>query len=89
MTNARQDLISSTIIGKEIKYLRRKKKITQQMLAALIGVTFQQLQKYENGKNRMSIDILIKICYFLKIKFSINKNIIRIENYIFIFKVDQ
>ena len=35
--------------------------MTQTILANAIGVTFQQVQKYEKGVNRVPIDILLAI----------------------------
>ena len=42
-----------TSVGERIRLLRRRKKMSQQVLAKELGVTFQQVQKYENGKNRV------------------------------------
>ena len=36
-----------------IKALRKSRGISQSALGQAIGVTFQQVQKYENGKNRL------------------------------------
>jgi transcriptional regulator with XRE-family HTH domain len=41
-------------IGHLIRSLRVAGGVSQASLAAQIGVTFQQVQKYENGKNRVS-----------------------------------
>lgn len=41
-------------IGARIKMLRSQKDMTQTDLAKLLGVKFQQVQKYENGTNRVS-----------------------------------
>lgn len=40
-------------IGTTIGNLRRAKGMSQKELAAAVGVTFQQVQKYEAGLNRM------------------------------------
>jgi transcriptional regulator with XRE-family HTH domain len=40
-------------IGQRILAQRKLKKMTQTDLARKIGVTFQQVQKYENGTNRV------------------------------------
>ena len=44
-------------IGKIIRGHRVIKKMTQKDLGDLVGVTFQQIQKYENGKNRVSLEM--------------------------------
>ena len=41
-------------IGQQIKRFRKIKRLTQNDLAEKLGVSFQQIQKYENGKNRIS-----------------------------------
>ena len=51
----------NTIVGKNIRYLRKSKKLTQTKVADAIGVSFQQVQKYEKGVNRVPIDILLAI----------------------------
>lgn len=43
-----------TIIGKRIHELRMSMGLSRQQLASRIGVTHQQLQKYEKGTNRIS-----------------------------------
>ncbi|MCI8394275.1 MAG: helix-turn-helix transcriptional regulator [Bacilli bacterium] len=49
-------------IGKRIKELRLKEKISQQKFAEKYGVTFQAVSKWENGKNIPDIAILKQIC---------------------------
>ncbi|WP_234835521.1 helix-turn-helix domain-containing protein [Sinorhizobium meliloti] len=36
--------------------------ISQQIFAKKVGVSFQQIQKYEKGINRVSAGMLVKIC---------------------------
>jgi transcriptional regulator with XRE-family HTH domain len=40
-------------VGARIRLLRKRRKMSQQELGTALGVTFQQVQKYENGKNRV------------------------------------
>ena len=40
--------------------------MTQQALATRLGVTFQQLQKYENGTNRIPVDRLVSLANYLE-----------------------
>ena len=42
------------IIGRNIRMLRKKKRVTQKDMANILGVTYQQIQKYENGCNRIA-----------------------------------
>lgn len=48
-------------IGKFIKKLRKEKQLTQKGLAESLGVTYQAVSKWENGKNIPDILILKKI----------------------------
>lgn len=49
------------IVGNKIYSLRLAKGLSRQQLAEVIGVTHQQLQKYEKGNNRLSIGRLALI----------------------------
>ena len=48
-------------IGKNIKYFRVKKNLTQDALAERLFVTRQTVSNYETGKSRPDVDMLIKI----------------------------
>lgn len=48
-------------VGAAVRQLRSKIGQSQQALAKAIGVSFQQVQKYENGGNRISASMLVKI----------------------------
>jgi transcriptional regulator with XRE-family HTH domain len=50
-----------TMVGARIRVLRIHKRISQTELAEQIGVTFQQVQKYEKGTNRIGASRLSKI----------------------------
>lgn len=52
-------------IGDKIRVIREDKGISQTALGEAIGVTFQQIQKYENGKNRVSASRLLLIAQTL------------------------
>lgn len=53
-------------VGSRVRRERLLKKITQEYLAERLGITFQQIQKYENGTNRISISRLVHICQVLQ-----------------------
>lgn len=53
-------------MGQRIKEARDKRGLSQAQLAARIGVTFQQLQKYENATNRVSASRLKRIADALR-----------------------
>jgi transcriptional regulator with XRE-family HTH domain len=48
-------------IGARIRLRRKSLNLTQAALAARIGVTFQQVQKYERGANRVSGSTLVAV----------------------------
>ena len=54
-------------IGARMRERRRALRITQERLGELLGVTFQQVQKYEKGANRLSAARLFEICEALDI----------------------
>ena len=42
------------IIGQRLRSFRLAKEMSQGDLGTYFGITFQQIQKYESGKNRLS-----------------------------------
>lgn len=54
-------------VGARVKMLRRRTGISQRILANSLGLTFQQVQKYEQGTNRVSASKLYEIARFLEI----------------------
>jgi transcriptional regulator with XRE-family HTH domain len=54
-------------VGLRIRGRRLVLGLSQMRLADALGVTFQQVQKYENGKNRISPARLAAIAGFLKV----------------------
>lgn len=59
MSATRSTIEVDKIVGRNIRQLRNIAKMSQQALAAKLGVTFQQLQKYEHGTNRISAGKLV------------------------------
>lgn len=49
------------LIGGRVRQLREARGVTQATLGGRIGVTFQQVQKYERGTNRIAASRLIQI----------------------------
>jgi transcriptional regulator with XRE-family HTH domain len=41
-------------VGQKVRQARRELGLTQEALASLLGITFQQVQKYEFGQTRLS-----------------------------------
>ena len=49
------------VVGQRIRWRRRELKLSQEQLADLLNLTFQQVQKYEKGVNRVSAGRLFEI----------------------------
>ena len=60
------------VVGEFIKQQRLSKnpRMTQSMLAKELGVTFQQVQKYETGANGMSLQKFLLAMKFLQCNLS-------------------
>lgn len=54
-------------VGQRIRAARLMRKVSQEALADACGVSFQQVQKYERGKNRVSASMLCRIAARLDI----------------------
>lgn len=52
------------LLGQNIKFLRKERKLTQNDVATVAGVHFNAISNYENGKFYPTADVLIKICEF-------------------------
>lgn len=50
-----------------MRAFRLAKGVSQTALAAAAGVTFQQIQKYEKGKNRISASMMCRVAEALQI----------------------
>jgi transcriptional regulator with XRE-family HTH domain len=54
-------------IGANICALRMRTGLSQAALGERIGVTFQQIQKYERGTNRISASLLFRVSQILDV----------------------
>jgi transcriptional regulator with XRE-family HTH domain len=57
-------------VGQRVRARRRMANMSQQVLADALGLTFQQVQKYERGSNRISASKLFQISQFLEVPVS-------------------
>jgi transcriptional regulator with XRE-family HTH domain len=57
-------------IGANIRRLRLQKQLSQKELAKIMGVSYQQLQKYETGANRFPADRMFVLHRALDMPFS-------------------
>lgn len=55
------------LIGSRIRTRRREVNVSQEGLANQLGITFQQIQKYEHGTNRVSASRLLQIAEVLNV----------------------
>jgi transcriptional regulator with XRE-family HTH domain len=65
MVSKRSTSAHDVQIGRAVRSHREERGISQQVLARKIGVSFQQLQKYESGSNRISAGRLAQIAQAL------------------------
>lgn len=55
--------IADVQVGANIRQLRAQHKMSQETLAGHLNITFQQVQKYEKGTNRVSASRLVEIAH--------------------------
>lgn len=53
--------IADVQVGANIRQMRAQHKMSQETLAGHLSITFQQVQKYEKGTNRVSASRLVEI----------------------------
>ena len=61
------DIAFNAVVGRNIKYLRKYRKLNQTKVASYCKVKFQQLQKYEKGINSCSAYRLHQLAKFFKV----------------------
>ncbi|KAA6490845.1 XRE family transcriptional regulator [Agrobacterium sp. ICMP 7243] len=54
-------------VGQQIRIFRIQSNLSQGDLGKGVGVSLQQMQKYESGKNRVSASMLFKMASYLRI----------------------
>ena len=57
------------IIGGNLRYLRRERDLSLQAVATILDVSFQQIQKYESGQNRFTLDKLYKLKHYFNVPY--------------------
>ena len=68
MRDVRDDV--DAMVGRRLRMRRRLLDLSQQDLANICGVTFQQIQKYEAAKCRMPVATLWRLAYALEVDVS-------------------
>jgi transcriptional regulator with XRE-family HTH domain len=66
---ARSATTIDTHIGNRIRLLRLSRGLSQERLGEAVGITFQQVQKYESGVNRISASRLYGLAQHLGVSF--------------------
>lgn len=56
-----------TFVGERVKHFRKRKKLTQTELGNELGLTFQQIQKYEKGSNRIGASRIFLLAKLLDV----------------------
>ena len=55
------------LIGERIRARRTELGLVQEQLASALGLSYQQIQKYENGSNRITVDRLWRLARRLEV----------------------
>jgi transcriptional regulator with XRE-family HTH domain len=58
---------TDTHVGNKLKLLRQTRGLSQTQVGDALGITFQQVQKYERGANRISASKLHKLAEVLQV----------------------
>src|SRR5512132_595509 len=66
MTSSRATAVDK-LVGRNLRVYRLRKSLSQTDLANQLGVSFQQVQKYENGSNRVSSGRLLQIATIMEV----------------------
>ncbi|WP_081631072.1 helix-turn-helix domain-containing protein [Aureimonas ureilytica] len=68
LKNKRPDLDPYDVMfGANLRNLRVHRGISLTSLGEMLGVSYQQVQKYETGRNRASVSTLVRITQFLEV----------------------
>jgi transcriptional regulator with XRE-family HTH domain len=64
---ARSATVVDEHVGGRLRKRRLARGLSQDALARILGVSFQQLHKYETGENRLSVSRLYQLCLVLDV----------------------
>lgn len=70
MKNPKDKTEVDLIIGKRVRQRRLLMGLTQEKLGNLVGIKFQQIQKYESGSNRIAASRLWQLSEALQVPIS-------------------
>ncbi len=66
VSEQQNEIVLKKVFGLQLKKMRLMRGYTQTRVAKAINVTFQQIQKYEKGKNAVGVLNELKLAEFLK-----------------------
>lgn len=65
--DAQQEAELTRTIGARLRAFRKLQGVSQGKLADAVGITFQQVQKYESGSNRIAAARLVSFAHVLRV----------------------
>lgn len=68
MANERRSTPVDAYVGRRLKQQREALSLSQEKLAEMLGISFQQVQKYERGLNRVGASRLFQLCGVLGVE---------------------
>lgn len=74
-----QSFSVDSFIGNKIKERRKKLNMSQTKLAEIMGLSYQQIQKYESGKNKITVNRIVELSQSLNISISYFYNGLEVE----------
>ncbi|MBL4590605.1 MAG: helix-turn-helix transcriptional regulator [Phycisphaerales bacterium] len=54
-------------VGSRMRFRRNCRNLSQSALSEMVGISFQQIQKYESGANRISASRMVQLANALKV----------------------
>jgi transcriptional regulator with XRE-family HTH domain len=67
MSNERRSTSVDAYVGRRLKQRREDLSMSQERLAEMLGISFQQVQKYERGLNRVGASRLFQLCGIMSV----------------------
>lgn len=61
------EAVISKTIGRNIQRLREDERLSRMQLSKMLGVSYQQLYKYERGQNKVSAELIVYLKFYLSV----------------------
>lgn len=62
---------TAKVIGANLRYLREASGLSQKQLGRILGISYQQVQKYENGLNRFPVEKLYTLRHYYNVPYDL------------------